>query len=107
MSMMPTPHRCTYWAPGAPDGYGGSGWAAPILVPCRWQASQRLVRNAAGDEVMSVATIYTHAPVALNGRLMYGVVIGLPTPPSESQLVLAVEQAVDLDGSTDHWKVAV
>jgi hypothetical protein len=62
----------TYWAPAANDGFGGVGYAAPVVIACRWQVTSRLIKTAEGQEIMSSATVYLAAPVAEKGYLLLG-----------------------------------
>ena len=71
----------------AGEGPYGPAYAAAVTVRCNVDASRRLVRNAAGDEVVSEATLHAHPDVAdafppeslvtINGRNT--VVIGAKT----------------------------
>jgi hypothetical protein len=44
----------------AGDGAYGPTYAAAVTVPCNVEATRRLVRNAAGDEVVSESTLFVH-----------------------------------------------
>lgn len=62
----------TYWAPGAPDGFGGVVFAAPIILMCRWQETAELFRDKEAREQMSSAVVYVDSAVQLQGYLALG-----------------------------------
>tara|TARA_R110000803_G_scaffold210841_1_gene284319 strand:+ start:35825 stop:36169 length:345 start_codon:yes stop_codon:yes gene_type:complete len=62
----------TYWSPGAPDGFGGTAWAAPVSVKGRWENREEMFIDAKGDEVKSAATVYVVSDVVLGGYLFNG-----------------------------------
>ena len=44
----------------AGEGAYGPIYAEPVAVPCRVEATRRLVRNASGFEVVSESTLFVH-----------------------------------------------
>lgn len=106
MSLMTMHQTCTYWAQGAWDADGGSyASVAPVLLGCRWQDQQKLIRDSGGLEVMSSAVVYTPQAVAMAGKLMPGDQTAQATPPAGARSVLSVGQATTMAGTVDHWKV--
>lgn len=70
----------------------------PTEISCRWAAKRRLVRNAQGVEVVSEARVFCEEAVQPGDVLEYG---GRDWP------VIAVSEAVGLDGKTMFREVAV
>lgn len=66
------PQVATYWAPGVNDGFGGVGFANPILINCRWQDQPVLFRDASGREVTSSAVVYPDRRLEIRGYLSLG-----------------------------------
>lgn len=64
--------ECTYWAPGAPDGYGSRSWAAPRTVLCRWQDRSDREIDDTGVEFVSRAVVYPDSELELHGMLFRG-----------------------------------
>lgn len=56
------PDTVTYWSPGAPDGYGGVAFGAPVTFAARWQSTRELARDDDGEEFVSNATVYVSDP---------------------------------------------
>lgn len=96
--------KCTYWPPGAPDGFGGFTWGAPQILSCRWQDKQQLIRSKDGTEKVSDAVVYLEREIKHNGRLLLGEHTDA-IPPTEAREPQALGSAVGLDGCVDHWKV--
>lgn len=59
----------TYWAPLSGDGLGGIGFAAPILVSCRWENRAVLYKSRDGKDVVSRAVVYPDQPLLDRGWL--------------------------------------
>jgi hypothetical protein len=66
------PDVCTYWPPGANDGFGALVFGPPQCLACRWQNVAQLFRTAEGREVVSQAVVYTSGPVVVGGKLYHG-----------------------------------
>ena len=70
-----------------------SGFSATATAKGRIQPSRRLVRNSAGNEVMSTHVLYTSAPVTLKSRFWFpGDVIG---DPEAARRPIGVDEHVD------------
>jgi hypothetical protein len=103
--------KCTYWAPGPLDDYGFPSWLPPVVLPCRWEQKQRLIRNKAGAESMSSATVYLAQSVDLQGRLYLGET-DAADPLAEGMVGLtfepqAIETMAGFDPGTAGYKVAI
>lgn len=80
--------KCTYWPRiGAYNTYG-----SPVVLDCKWESRQQLVRTSTGEEKTSGARIYLREAVGLNGKVYHGVSTSA-TPPSGSLVILAQEEA--------------
>jgi hypothetical protein len=62
----------TYWGPGAPDGYGGRVYDAPILMMGRWEDRQSFVFDKDGKQIISTARVYLTNDVVIGGFLFLG-----------------------------------
>lgn len=62
----------TYWAPGAPDGYGGLSFSAPVTMKGRWEDRVELIRDSFGEETVSQAVAYLTQDVVVRGYLYEG-----------------------------------
>jgi hypothetical protein len=57
----------TYWPPAGNDGYGGVRFGAPIVIACRYQTKQSVVRSQDGQEVTSDSTVYVDRALMAKG----------------------------------------
>lgn len=64
--------QITYWAPGAPDGFGGVGFVAPVTMEGRWEDKSELFRDPHARELMSAAVVYTARPLSVQGFIALG-----------------------------------
>jgi hypothetical protein len=62
----------TYWAPGAPDGFGGLAFSAPVSIKLRWEDVQELFITAGGEEVRSEAKVFVDRDLVIGGMLYLG-----------------------------------
>ncbi len=65
--------RITYWATGAPDGFGGVAFSTPVTIKARWEDVSDLFVDSQGREVRSAARVYVDQDVSLGGYLYNGV----------------------------------
>jgi len=98
------PDTATYWAPVGNDGFGGTGYDAPVTMPCRWQGTNELFRDAMGNEVTSSAVVYLPRGVSNGGALMLGE-SAATTPPSEAREIRRVNRTHNLNGTIQLVKV--
>lgn len=68
-------------------------------VPCRWEQSRRLVRNAQGEQVVSEASVLTQAAITTGDELVDGAGRAWP--------VISVSDNPDLDGNSMFVEVAL
>lgn len=66
------PDVCTWWARSASDGYGGTVFASPVAVPCRWEDKQTLFVNRSGEETVSAAIAYVDRDMQIGDWLIHG-----------------------------------
>lgn len=74
---MAWPHRnlkqtITYWAPGAPDGYGGLAFATPVQIKGRWEDRVEIYADPSGRELSCNAVVYLADSVVNRGYLYNG-----------------------------------
>ena len=101
--MMVFSQICTYWPPGKPDGFGGTTEGEPVLLKCRWQDKQQMIRDKEGLERVSQSVVYLPQPIKLDGKLLLGEHVG--QPPETALEPQAIGNAVGLDGKSVYWKV--
>ncbi len=61
-----------YWGSPQAGAHGGNTFAEPIEISCRWEDKQELIIDYHGDEIKSMATVYTDRVVVNGGFLMLG-----------------------------------
>lgn len=66
-------------------------------ISCRWQFAKRLTRDENGDEVASIAQIFTDSTVTVGDRIV--------SPDGDEYRVLEVLKHPFLDGTTSHFEV--
>lgn len=64
-------HTAVYWGTPTPDGYGGSTYAAPREINCRWQDGNATFIDRTGREAVSKAQAYVAEDLALGGHLRH------------------------------------
>jgi hypothetical protein len=64
--------RCIYWAPKSIDLFGGSSYAEPVELKCRWEDISTEIITAEGASASSRATVYVGVDVLQGGFLMLG-----------------------------------
>lgn len=62
----------TYWAPSAPDQYGGRTYAAPVTFQGRWEDRNETVMSPSGEEFTSRSRVFSEAEKLINGYLYLG-----------------------------------
>ena len=102
-----------YWGTPVADGYGGSSYAAPREIPCRWQDGNAVFINQLGQEIVSKASVYVAEDLAIGGHLRLGLLAdlssGAETPGSGADTVeiRMVGKTWDLSGKVPLRKVFV
>lgn len=97
--------QATYWATNTPDGFGGFNFASPVLISCRWQDKDTLVRNSEGDEVVANSVVYVDRQLAQEGWLCVGDLTASLSPVAGSNEIIALQSSPSLDGTTVLYKV--
>lgn len=64
--------RVTYWGRGAPDGFGGYTYDAPISFNARWEDRTELATDADGNDFISRSRVYVPQAVDVDGYLYLG-----------------------------------
>lgn len=101
------PQTATYWAPGIADGQGGVSFqATPVQIACRWQNKTALYRNAAGDQAVSEAVVYTDRALLAKGWLYLGT-SATPNPKNVAgaREIKSVQASPSLDAVEELHKV--
>ena len=62
----------TYWSPAQPDYLGDVAFGAPVLINCRWNKKQELIKDAEGRELTSKAKVHPETAVERQGRVALG-----------------------------------
>jgi hypothetical protein len=65
--------QATYWEPGSVDAFGRRTFTTdPVLVACRWQDQENMIRTPQGNEIVTDSVVYVGQVVAEGGRLALG-----------------------------------
>ena len=70
----------TYWAPASENDYGEEAFAAPVVVPGRWEERHDQVVSAKGDQIVSKAFAYSDVAMAVEGYVALGDYTGQANP---------------------------
>lgn len=64
--------KATWWAASS-NGFGGSTFAAPVLIDCRWEDRQELIADVNGlGTFISNARVYVDRDVSIGDLLILG-----------------------------------
>jgi hypothetical protein len=95
-----------YWGSPQSDGYGGALFAEGIEIAVRWEDKSQLYINAAGEEKVSQAIVYTQTAIEVRGRLLFGTLDSLdsasiddPSLENNAYEIKARTSDFSLDGS--------
>lgn len=99
----------TYWAPIVNDGFGGKGFAAPILIKCRWENKSNLAVTAQGKELVGIAIVYPDRVLANEGYLALGDQSAQANPRdvASSNEIQFADNVPNLSGTLELNKVAL
>lgn len=84
----------TYWPPSGSDGFGGSGFGAPVPIKCRWQSGLSLQRTHPGQFELGSSVVYVDRKLATKGYLALGnhsLVTNPKSLPDACQVVVRFE----------------
>ncbi|MDD3921341.1 MAG: hypothetical protein PHO41_09250 [Eubacteriales bacterium] len=87
---------CSWYGKTGNNSYGEPTYGAGASIDCRWEDKRKLVRNAQGVEITSVATAYTTSNIQENDKLTYS---------GRDYIVLMVADQPWLDGTINHREV--
>ena len=62
----------TWWAKGAPDGFGGFAFATPVALKVRWEERTELATDEEGNEFVARSRIYLPQDVEVDDYLFLG-----------------------------------
>ena len=65
-------HDITHWRVTGSDGFGGSTFAAPVLLKGRWEDKVEQYRNRLNEEVVSHTIVYLLTDVETEDYLALG-----------------------------------
>lgn len=98
----------TYWAPGAPDGFGSRSWTAPVTIYCRWQDQSDREIDDTGVEFVSRAVIYPTQTLELHGMVYKGISSATdPMTLDDAYTIRSVRQSENPSGSIVVHKILV
>lgn len=103
----------TYWPPGGNTGAGKVSYGAPIVIACRWQDIQELVRNAADHVITCSSIVYVDRELVPQGYLVLGDHVSgtdsdgflSPMEVAEARIIQALGQSPSLDADEVLLKV--
>ena len=84
-----------YWAPGVPDGSGGTVFPAPVERKCRWEDKQRLFRATNGNELETKSEILVVEDVALQGWMYLGALTDVDVYADSN----GISNPIDIEGA--------
>jgi hypothetical protein len=69
------------WTYSGSDGYGGSSFAAPVEISCRWEDYDQTMEDDNSVEFVSQATLLVTQDVKMNDFLYLGTLTGIASNP--------------------------
>lgn len=88
--------QITYWAPVGDSRYGGLTYAAPILLPARWEDRQERIMKANGDEFISKTRIFLGQDVQVGGMIAHGDYTAMTDPQMGGMAVSVINGFVTM-----------
>lgn len=95
----------TYWGPGSPSGFGTVGWAAPVLIKCRWEDKNELFIGPEGQELRSTSVVYVDRELTERGYLALGDHTADATPTDDAREIRGRGQSPHLHATVTLNKV--
>lgn len=86
----------SWYAKTGNNSYGEPSYATVATIYCRWEDRHKLIRDATGAEIVSMAQCYTTSNIQENDKLTYG---------GRDYIVLQVTDQPRLDGTVNHREV--
>ena len=80
----------THWDRGAPDGFGGFAFAAPVKIIARWEERAEIITDDFGNEFTSNARVFLPIDVKIGNYLFLG--ISTATDPRNIEGAFEVKQ---------------
>lgn len=102
------PHKATYWAQQAQDGFGGENWLDPVLIDCRWESMSLEVLSVAykaiGEETIDDSVVYTRVPLKEGGYLYLGESAATnPTTVKKAYVIRSTSVVPSLNGRISEY----
>lgn len=69
--------KATLWTKGAPSGFGGFSYNAPVVINVRWEDRSELATDPEGNQFVSKARVYLSQDVGVDDYLYLGESAGL------------------------------
>ena len=63
----------TWWARGAPDGFGGFTFATPVALKVRWEQRTELATDEEGNEFVARSRVYLPQDIEVDDYLFLGI----------------------------------
>ena len=83
--------EAVYWGILTQGGGGDYTYSAPVEISCRWSTKTEMVKNARGEEVMSLAKVYVDRVLDVEGFLSLGELTGsTPASPESDKNAYAI-----------------
>jgi hypothetical protein len=61
-----------YWGDPVDDGYGGKTYDDAVEIFCRWEGSAKLITDAKGNQIVTVAEVLVTQELDIDGMLYLG-----------------------------------
>lgn len=83
--------KAIWWENQGLDGFGQAQWKKPVEIDCRWEDVNELIKNASGEERMSMSTVYVDRDMNEGDFLMLGELADMGTVENPNELKEAHE----------------
>ena len=96
----------TWWAKGAPDGFGGYIYATPVPLKVRWEERTELATDEEGNEFVARARVYLSQDMEVDDYLFLGIsTVSDPRTVEGAHRIKDFKKTPDLFNADSEWKV--
>lgn len=84
--------KAVYWGSPTPDGTGDYTFATAVEIDCRWEDTQKLIRDSQGKEIVATAKVYVDRDVVVGGFLKLGTLVSLASDHTNPRLIEGAQE---------------